>query len=102
MGRNILGDGRGPKYMRQLFKKLQNFVYSRSGDEWKAFFLAKLSALRTFVRENGEKAAGVGFFLGILLVLFFKIAVTVAIVAVVAVVSVIVWADARPEDWKNP
>lgn len=88
--------------LREWFQRLQRFVYSRSGDEWKRFFLSQGSSLREFVRNNGEKAAGLGFLLGIFLVLFFKLALIVLAAAVILIVGIIIWADSRPEDPGNP
>lgn len=87
--------------MRQLFIKLRNFVYSRSGDEWKSFFLSYVTEGRLFIKENGEKAAAIAFLLGILLVLFLKLVVILLMAAVVVVVGIIIWADNRPTDWKS-
>jgi len=88
--------------MREWFQRVQTFIYSRSVVEWEEFFLSKVATLRDFVRNNGEKAAGIGFLFGIFLVLFFKLVIIAAAVTAVIIVSIIIWADSRPERPGNP
>lgn len=70
--------------MRRIIDHITQFARSRTQAEWNELVHGKLVELRTFVRENGEKAAGLGFVLGILIVLFIKpFIVLVAMVALV-------------------
>jgi hypothetical protein len=59
--------------MRNIFQPLVDFAGSRTQREWKEAAQAQCERLRTFVRENGEVAALVGFGVGIAMVLFFKL-----------------------------
>ena len=81
--------------------QVRAFVYSRSGDEWKEYFISRLGAVRAYAQGNGEKAAGIGFLLGIFLVFFFKIFVVSVVIATLAVITIIIWADSRPQDWQG-
>ena len=58
--------------MRRFIDHITQFARSRTQAEWNELVFGKLVEVRTYVRENGEKAAGIGFILGILIVLFIK------------------------------
>jgi len=83
-----------------LWSKVKAFVYSHSAEEWKSFFGGKISAVRSFAQDNGEKAAAFGFLLGILIVFFFKLFVISAVVVSLIILTIIIAADSRPDDWQ--
>lgn len=82
-----------------LWQRARAFVYSRNGDEWKVYFAEKLSRVREFAQVNGEKAAVLGFFLGVAIVFFFKLVVVSAVVVGLLVLTIIIVADSRPDNW---
>lgn len=59
--------------MRNIFQPLIDFAGSRTQQEWNQVFQGQVEGVRTFVRQNGEIAALVGFGVGIAMVLFFKV-----------------------------
>ena len=59
--------------MRNIFQPLIDFAGSRTQQEWNEVFQGRFEGVRTFVRENGEISAVVGFGVGIAMVLFFKL-----------------------------
>ncbi len=84
----------------KVWNKLKAFVYSRSGDEWKSYFGGKIQSVRAFAQDQGEKAAALGFLLGILMVFFFKLIVISLVVIGLLVLTIIIAADSRPDDWR--
>ena len=65
--------------------------YSKA--EWRAIYLEKWQAARTFAQQKGEMAALVCFVLGALLILFYKLALV--IVSVALLVALIIQVTAR-------
>jgi len=57
----------------------------------------KLDDLRVMVRDNGEKAALLGFAIGIGVVLFFKIFLFLAAIAVLSFLTIL-WLSESSED----
>jgi hypothetical protein len=54
-----------------------------------------LFQLRELIRENGEKAAVVGFVLGIFIVVFFKLFVVLVMLLVAAYSTILIIADSK-------
>lgn len=79
--------------MRNILNDITRFARSRSSDEWKSFAREKLDDLRVSVRENGEKAAVIGFGVGIVVVLFFKLFLALAAISVLAFLTLLWLAD---------
>ena len=79
--------------MRKIIDHITGFARSRTQAEWNDLAYGQLVALRTFVRENGEKAAGIGFVLGILIVLFIKPFIVLVALAALVYLSILAIAD---------
>ncbi len=88
------------RFGKELMQRARAFVYARSSDEWKGYFSGKLARVREFAQSNGEKAAAVGFLLGIAIVFFFKLFVVSAVVVGLVVLTIIIASDSRPDDWQ--
>jgi len=82
--------------MRKFFDRILGFSRSKSKEEWRAFFGQQGSSLRVFVQQNGEKAALLGFALGILIILFFKLFIVLACVAALLAMLLIICAESKP------
>lgn len=67
-----------------MFNAIIESIRVRSREEWQSFFRGKLEALRTYVQTHGEKAALIGFLLGIFIVIFYKLVLVVACLVIVA------------------
>lgn len=78
--------------MRRILDHITQFARTRTQAEWNELAYSKLVEVRTYVRENGEKAAVIGFALGILIVLFIK--PFILLVALSALVYLIILAIA--------
>lgn len=70
-----------------------NSIRAKSRAEWQQYFSDKISSLRDYVRENGERAAVLGFFLGVLLVIFYKLALIVVCLVVVGYQLLLILSD---------
>ncbi len=81
-----------------MFKRLGNTIKSKSRSEWEAYFKGKLSWLREYSQSNGEKAAIVGFLLGVAVVLFYKVALIIACITVVLCQLVLILSEELPKN----
>ena len=79
--------------MRRVIEEIKKSIYSKTSDEWRAYFQGKVQALRAFVQANGEKAALAGFVLGIVIVLFYKLFILLATLATLTYLIVITASD---------
>ena len=79
--------------MRRIIDHITQFARSRTQAEWNELAYGKLVELRTFVRENGEKAAAIGFALGILIVLFIKPFIVLTALAALVYLTILAIAD---------
>jgi hypothetical protein len=80
--------------MIPVIDKLVDSIRTRKKAEWQDFFLGYITAIRDFVRSNGEKGAFLGFAVGIVLILFFKLVLIVGCIAALAYLLIIIIADA--------
>jgi len=87
------------QWATELYRKLESFVFSRSGDEWKSYFLSLLARARALAQERGEAAALIGFISGVLIVFFVKVVLISVVVVGLAALTIIIWADSRPPSW---
>lgn len=71
-------------------------IRSRSRQGWVDFTVAKVTDLRIWVQENGEKAALAFFFIGIGIVVLFKLAVLLLVLSALA--GFLIWYLAPPDD----
>lgn len=78
-----------------MFDAIIKSIRARSTEEWKSFFVGKLEELRTYVQTHGEKAAVLGFVLGIFLVIFYKLVLVFACLAVVAFQLLLIISDSE-------
>jgi len=81
-----------------MLERVVDTIKSRTRSEWVAYFKGKISWLREYSQENGEKAAAAGFLLGIVVVLFYKVALIIACVTVVLCQLVLILSDELPRD----
>lgn len=58
------------------------FIRSRSRQAWIDLIIGKVTDLRIWVQENGEKAAAIFFFVGIAIVILFKLVVFLIVISV--------------------
>ncbi len=79
----------------RVIDRITEFARSRSEDEWREYIRERFEFVRNLVRENGEKAAILGFVLGIGLVIFFKLFVLLLVVAVGVYSTILILADGR-------
>jgi hypothetical protein len=70
-------------------------VRSKNKEEWQSLLAEKWNDLRSWVQANGELGFAVGFIIGVIVVLAFK--VVVALVAVAVLVGLAVWASASSD-----
>ena len=75
---------------------LMQFIRSRSREEWQRLLLERWIEGRAWIQENGELAAVVALFAGILLVLAFKL--VLALVALSVIAAFVIWQMALPQD----
>jgi hypothetical protein len=78
-----------------VIDRITEFARSRSEVEWREYIRERFEFVRNLVRENGEKAAILGFVLGIGLVIFFKLFVLLLVVAVGVYSTILILADGR-------
>jgi hypothetical protein len=76
-------------------ERITKFAKSRTEDEWRAYVRERFEDLRILIRDNGEKAAVVGFVLGIGIMLFFKLFIILAVVAVAVYSTILIIADSE-------
>ncbi len=79
----------------RLVDRITQFAKSRSEDEWHTFARERFENLRILIRDNGEKAAVLGFGLGILIVFFFKIFVVLLVLAIAAYSTILILSDSH-------
>lgn len=63
---------------------ITDFIYARTRSEWQQFFEDGLNRLRDYVRAHGETSALIAFGAGVLIVVFYKLALILACVGVLA------------------
>lgn len=68
---------------------LPEIIRSRSRKGWRDFVFQKLSELRNWIQEHGEKGAILTFALGILLVMFFRFFLFLVAVGIIA--GYVIW-----------
>jgi hypothetical protein len=65
----------GSFLMVRLIDEAKRIIRSKTKDEWQGWFGAQLAAARTYIQDNGEKAALAGFLVGIFIILFYIISI---------------------------
>jgi hypothetical protein len=76
-----------------MFDGILKSIRAKSRAEWQAHLHGKVSFLRDYVRENGERAAVLGFLLGVFLVIFYKLALVLVCLAVVGYQLLLIMSD---------
>ncbi|MFO0416668.1 MAG: hypothetical protein ACK5Y6_05205 [Pseudomonadota bacterium] len=79
--------------MGGIISKITDFARSRSKAEWQALVEGYWLDLKEYARANGEKAAVIGFALGIFIVVFYKLALLLACLAVLVYQLLLLIAD---------
>ena len=72
---------------------LKDIIRSRTREGWRNFAFEKLTDLRIWIQEHGEKAAILTFAIGLFIALFFKLFVFLVVVAII--LCYIVWFVAK-------
>ncbi len=80
---------------REIRSRITEFAQSRTEGEWRAYLRERLLYVREIIRQNGEKAAVLGFGLGILIVLFFKLFIVLLMLAIAAYSTILILADSK-------
>lgn len=80
---------------REIRSRITEFAQSRSEEEWRAYSRERLLYVREIIRQNGEKAAVLGFGLGILIVVFFKLFIVLLMLAIAAYSTILILADSK-------
>jgi hypothetical protein len=75
---------------------LRELIRSKNQAQWRATFNDWITTVRIFVQENGEKALILGFILGVIIVMFFKLFILVSCLSALAYLVVMVVADPPP------
>ena len=70
-------------------------IRARSREDWQSLFRTRLEELRTYVQTHGEKAALIGFLLGIFLVIFYKLVLVLACLMIVAYQLVLIISESE-------
>jgi hypothetical protein len=81
-----------------MFERITDNIRARSRSEWEAYFKGRLNWVREYSQENGEKAAVAGFLLGILVVVFYQVALIVACVTAVVCQLILIMAEDSPQN----
>lgn len=76
-----------------MFERVTDTIRSRSRSEWEVYFKERLNWVREYSQANGEKAAIAGFLLGILVVVFYQLALIIACVTIVACQLVLILSE---------
>lgn len=76
-------------------ERITKFAKSRTEDEWRAYVRERLEDLRLLIRDNGEKAAIVGFAFGMGIILFFKLFIILAVVSVAVYSTILIIAGSE-------
>lgn len=79
--------------MKDAMERITSAIRSRTKQEWEQYFANLLSQVREFVRAEGEKAALLGFCLGIFIVIFYKLALVVACIGLVVHQLILIISD---------
>lgn len=82
--------------MQQIIDRIRQ----KTRDEWQNLAREFYINLRIWIQENGEKAFFVGVFLGILILAFFKLFLTLVLLA--ALLGLGVWYTAKPAEIGSP
>lgn len=77
-------------------EELKRLIRSRSREQWVSHFSSYFGSVRTWLSNNGEISALFGLITGVIVVLFFKLVVFLAVVA--GLVAYVVWILAEPGD----
>jgi hypothetical protein len=80
-----------------MFNTLLVSIRRRTKAQWQGYFKDQLEAARSYLRENGEKAALLGFILGILIITFYKLALFISCVALIAYQLVLIIAEDKSD-----
>jgi hypothetical protein len=80
-----------------MFRAITDTIRSRTRSEWESYFKDRMRRIREYSQANGEKAALAGFFLGMVVVIFFKLALIVACVTVIAWQLVLILSESTPK-----
>jgi len=75
--------------VREILGRITEFACSRTPTEWWNLIHEAIERVRVLVRDNGEKAAIVGFGLGMLLIIFFKLIVLLFVVGALVFLSLV-------------
>jgi hypothetical protein len=70
-------------------------IRARSREDWQSLFRTRLEELRTYVQTHGEKAALIGFLLGIFIVIFYKLVLVLACLMIVAYQLVLIISESE-------
>lgn len=81
--------------MVRLIDEAKRIIRSKTKDEWQGWFGAQLAAARTYIQDNGEKAALAGFLVGIFIILFYKLFIFILTLLTLAYLIIITMADAE-------
>jgi hypothetical protein len=79
--------------MKGAIDRITSFIRSRTRQEWQQYFSDRLTQLREFVKSEGEKAAIIGFCLGIFIVIFYKFAIVLMCLGLVAHQLILIISD---------
>jgi hypothetical protein len=78
-----------------MFDGILRAIQSKSREQWEQATSQKAAELREYVRANGEKAALIGFLLGVFIVIFYKLALIVGCLAAIGYQLVLIVSDSR-------
>ena len=78
-----------------MSQSVWNELKSKRKSEWSTWVKDKTRQVRIWVQENGEAALGLGAFVGICFVLFFKL--FIGLLVILGLISLIIW-QFSPED----
>jgi hypothetical protein len=76
-----------------MYNTLFTSIRRKTKAEWQEYFKGQLEASRSYVRENGEKAALLGFILGTLIITFYKLALFLSCLALISYQLVMIVAE---------
>jgi hypothetical protein len=76
-----------------MIKHLVSLIKARSKTEWRQYFKMQVEQLRRYIQDNGERAAVVGFIVGVTIVIFLKFVIVLAVLTLIAYQTMIIVAD---------
>ena len=79
-----------------MFDSILHIIRTRSREQWQQHFMERWIEARGWIQENGELAAVVSLFVGILLVLLFRVVLFLLAVGVIA--AFVFWQIAQPRE----